>query len=152
MRVNYGVFVVAALSSLAAAGCADSFGGRKEITGTVTLVGQPLDQGIIQFLPVDRATQDCQAGAEIVAGHFSIPAKNGLKPGKYLVQITSGDGKTVANDPEAVPGPGGSANIVSWDRIPPEWNVDSEKQVTVTETGQNQFDFDIPRLNSRKKR
>jgi hypothetical protein len=74
-----------------------------------------------------------------------IPRENGLKPGKYLVRVTAGDGITPVNtlDPELGPGPTGSTNIVSKDLVPPEWNAKSKQQVTVTKEGPNTFDFDI---------
>jgi hypothetical protein len=113
-----------------------------EVSGTVTLEKQPLKDGSITFIPLDE--QGTQTGCGIADGTYSIPRKNGLKPGKYLVQITAGDGKTPASDEEAA-APGGSTNIVSVDRIPPEWNTQSKKEVEVKANAKNKFDFDIPK-------
>ena len=129
-----------------AAGCSAS-GDNMEIKGTVKLEGQPLDQGSIRFVSSDGRTV---SGGEIKNGAYELPKKNGLLPGKYLVQITSGDGKTPASD-EEIAAPGGT-NIVSVDRIPPEWNINSKKEVEVTKGGKNTFDFDIPTANKPKKR
>jgi hypothetical protein len=125
-------------------GCSDQYAGRKEVSGAVKLQGQPLKGGSIAFLPLDN--QDTQSGAMIVDGEYKVPRKDGLKPGKYLVQITSGDGKTPVNESE-VAGPGGSTNIVSVDLIPAEWNVRPTHQITVKSDGDNRFDFDIPKAN-----
>ena len=129
------------------AGCSDKYGGRMEVTGAVKLQGQPLKDGLIRFVPLDG--QDTSSGGSIVNGEYKIPRANGLKPGKYLVQLTSGDGKT-PNDEEAG-GPGGSTNIVSVDQIPDEWNARSKQQVEVKSSGANRFDFDVP-LNPRLKK
>ncbi len=126
------------------AGCSDQYEGRKEVRGRVVLEGQPLKDGTIAFLPQDGGNL---SGSPIVNGEYKLPRKDGLKPGKYLVQITSGDGVTPANESEAG-APGGSRNIVSVDRIPAEWNVKPTHDVTVTANGENRFDFDIPRANT----
>ena len=64
-------------------------------------------------------------------------------PGQYRVVITSGDGRTRANVPDEPPGPTG-ANIISKDRIPPDYNTNSKQEVEVTEKKANVFNFDIP--------
>ena len=130
------------------AGCSGSYGGRMEVTGTVKLVGQPIQDGSIVFKPLDK--QDTQSGAQIVKGEYKVPRPQGLKPGKYLVQISSGDGKTPVNlDPDAAPGP--SSNITSVDRVPDDWNIRSTQQIEVTASGPNKFDFEIPKYNSNYK-
>jgi hypothetical protein len=137
------------LSATALAGCGpDPYAGRMEITGTVKLKGQSLKDGSIRFVPLEN--QGTENGAPIVNGEYDLPRKSGLKPGKYLVQITAGDGKTPAF--EEAGGPDRSTNIVSWDLIPEEWNVKSKQQVEVKSSGTNKFDFDIPNINTKKKR
>jgi hypothetical protein len=137
------IFSVALLIAVFSAfpGCGDSSGGRKEVKGAIKLKGQPLDQGTIDFMPIsgDRATR---GGAQIANGNYKIDRMQGLLPGKYRVSITSGDGKTPANTDEP-PGPTG-ANIISKDRIPADYNINSKQEVEVTEKGPNVFNFDIP--------
>jgi hypothetical protein len=118
------------------------------VSGAVKLEGQPLTDGSITFIPLDG--QDTQSGAGIENGTYKVPRDRGLKPGKYLVQLTSGDGKTPDRE-EDIAGPS-STNIVSVDRIPPEWNTESKKQVEVKSSGSNQFDFEIPNINPRLKK
>ena len=131
------------------AGCSDPYAGRMEITGEVKLKGQPLKGGSIMFEPLDR--QDTKSGSRIIKGEYNLPRQNGLKPGKYLVRLTAGDGKIPANNEEAA-APGGSTNIVSMDLIPEDWNIRSKQQVEVKANGVNKFDFDIPNANTRQKR
>jgi hypothetical protein len=150
------VYLVAVIS----AGCSDPYGGRMEVTGEVKLKGQPLKEGLIIFEPLEK--QDTQSGAPIANGAYTVPRQRGLKPGKYLVRLTAGDGITPArvaagegkNPPkEEAAAPGGSTNIVSMDLIPEDWNVRSKQQVEIKSDGVNRFDFDIPNANSpRKKR
>jgi hypothetical protein len=118
------------------------------LSGTVTLEGEPLKDGSIRFIPQDG--QDTQEGAGITNGEFSIDRKHGLKPGRYLVQITSGDGKTPARE-EDIAGPS-STNIVSVDRIPDDWNTNSKQQIEMKSDGPNKFPFEIPHVNPRLKK
>lgn len=138
VTVVTGVLFLGLLSS----GCGET-SHRKEISGTVTLKNQPLNEGVIQFTPVPGPS-DYPATKEsgmIANGLYKMPAEGGLVPGKYKVIITAGD-STAPADPEQPPGPGG--NFVMKDRIPPEYNVNSKVEVQVTKDGPNQFDFDIP--------
>jgi hypothetical protein len=136
------LLLVAALLVLFASGCNNNYGGRQEVKGTIKLKGQALDNGTIEFVPLegDRATQ---GGAVVASGSYLIPRSLGLVPGKYRVILTAGDGRTPAASPDAAPGPTG-ANIVSKDRIPPEYNVNSKQEVEVSADKPNVFDYDIP--------
>jgi hypothetical protein len=100
------------------AGCSDPYVGRKEVSGTVTLQGQPIKDGSIIFYPLD--SKETQGGAQIIQGEYKMAGQNGLKPGKYLIRLTAGDGKTRAAG-EQIAAPGGSTNIVSMDLIPEDW-------------------------------
>jgi len=126
------------------AGCSDATSGRMEITGAVKLVGQPIQEGTIVFKPLEN--QDTQSGAQIIKGEYKVPRQQGLKPGKYLVQISSGDGRTPFNLQDGV-APGPSANLTSLDRVPDDWNIRSKREVEVKSSGPNKFDFEIPNYN-----
>lgn len=118
--------------------------GRLEITGTVKLKGQPIKDGaVIQFFPEDN--QSTEGLLATTGGAFSLPRANGLKPGKYKVSVSLGDGKTAVNPVgDTPPGPGGGTNIISKQLVPADWNRNSKQFVTVTKDGPNKFDFDIP--------
>src|SRR5262249_13896346 len=114
-------------SATTLAGCSDPDGPRA-VSGFVKLEGQPLKEGCISFVPVDK--QGPESGAPITNGEYEIPADHGLKPGTYLVQITAGDGKTPTNV-EDIAAPGGGTNIVSVDLIPEDWNTKSQQKIEV---------------------
>jgi len=123
-------------------GCGSNYGGRQEVKGTIKLKGELLNEGIIDFYPLD-ASATTKQGALISNGSYNIPRPSGLMPGKYRVSITAGDGKTRASAPDEPPGPTGG-NIISKDRIPAEYNVNSKQEVEVTTKGKNVFNYDIP--------
>lgn len=63
---------------LVSAGCGKSNPlGRQAVTGTISLNGQPLEHGTIEFSPQGEGTA---SGAVIENGSFSIPADKGLPP------------------------------------------------------------------------
>jgi hypothetical protein len=145
LQLSVGLIVLA--TAVAAIGCSNSYGGRKEITGMVKLVGEPIQDGTINFKPLDKNI-DTQQGAQIKNGEYKIPGKQGLKPGKYNVSISAGDDKTsIAAPLEEGAGPGPSRNFMAVDRVPPEWNIQSTKEVEVKADGKNELNFDIPNYN-----
>jgi len=119
-------------------GCGAGNNGRLPVSGVITLKGEALDDGTIEF-----SSSSVKSGASIIKGKYSMPADQGLSPGKYKVIITAGDGRTPADSADGMPGPTG-ANIVSKDRIPAEYNTNSTQEIAVTDAGPNKFDFTIP--------
>ena len=113
--------------------------GNLAISGNVTFQGQPLDQGSIEFTSLPGETE-ARSGAMIQNGSFSIVAHQGLPPGKYRVRIYSSAEAGMTEVPEA---PGDSTEVETTERIPAEWNTESEKEIEVTSGGANKFDFDI---------
>ncbi len=113
--------------------------GRLAISGTVQLRGEPLDQGSIEFAPTEGGP-NVTSGGRIEDGEFSIPAHQGLPPGTYLVRISSAE---VTGEPIEPEFPGASP-VVALERIPAEYNAQSDKRVTISEDGANVLEFDIP--------
>jgi hypothetical protein len=119
-------------------GCGDVSGGREAVSGAIVFKGQPLDQGVIQFIPSEG--QDTFSGGPIEHGKYTVDKMKGLKPGKYKVLITSGDPKEHA-PPGELPG---APFPVAKERIPDEYNRASKQEVEVKKGGPNKFDFTIP--------
>jgi hypothetical protein len=120
-------------------GCADPK-NRQQVTGEVTFKGQPVEDGIINFAPLDG--QETGEGAQIVKGKYRIPKDKGLSPGKYTVRIYAGNGQSGAGD--ASPDSPNAGQRQSRERIPPAYNDQSTVTKEVTKGGSNNFDFNIP--------
>ncbi len=130
------------LLALASIGCSRADrSGRLPISGTVTLKGQPLDRGTIEFSPAGPDTKS-MSGATITDGKFAIPAQQGLTPGTYRVRISSSEGGATASATE-MPGDSKAAPVAK-DRIPPEFNTETKQEIKVTAGGPNTFEFSIP--------
>lgn len=123
-------------------GCGPDTGGRVAVKGKVLLKGTPVKDGIIKFIPATPDGALSEGGSQILNGEYSMPAEFGLMPGKYKVFLSAGDGRTPANTDEP-PGPTG-ANIISKELFPPEYNTKTRQEVTVTKSGPNEFNYDVP--------
>ena len=67
-----------------AAGCGGDSAGI-EVQGTVSVNGQPVDDGAITFVPVDGAGK--KGGATITDGEYTVAPDVGLTAGSYKVEI-----------------------------------------------------------------
>lgn len=113
---------------------------RLALSGNVTLDGAPLDKGTIQFTTLGEGTLQ-STGAVIQEGAYHIPAEKGLSPGTFRVELSAPDGN--AQPVRVAAYPGGPTIPVAPDRIPAEYNIESNKSVKVTRDGENQFDFEV---------
>jgi len=113
--------------------------GRKAVSGSVKLDGEPLEQGTIEFHPMFEG--GVQSGGRIVSGKYSIPAHEGVILGKYRVSISD-----FVPTPPLPPGhmPGDTLPPSPKPKVPAEWNSKSQHTVDVNKEGPFKFDFDIP--------
>ncbi|MDZ4819537.1 MAG: hypothetical protein SGJ20_11245 [Planctomycetota bacterium] len=135
LTVLYRLTIICSLVLLVA-GCGNP-SGRQPISGRITFKGKPLDQGRIRFEPIAASHM---SGAMIVDGNYVIPGKKGIPPGKYRVEISSGDlqaERKPSSDPYASPPP-------PPERIPAKYNTKSELIFESTEDGPFEFNVDIP--------
>src|SRR5579884_2284863 len=90
-RRNRGVPAGAALLGVALlllAGCGLGNGGRVPVRGKVTLYGEPVDGGVIVFLPATGAkVGGSPTGGPIENGSYSLAGRQGPLPGHYRVEI-----------------------------------------------------------------
>jgi hypothetical protein len=137
-------FVLTLAAALAAGGCGDDGRGLQPISGTVTLKGKPVAEGILDFWPVKGSSAGAaytRAGAVIRDGSYIIPKNQGLVPGRYKVSISWPDKHHKLGGDE-LPGPRSSRT--SKDLIPPEYNLKTKLEVEVKKDRPNRFDFAIP--------
>jgi hypothetical protein len=135
--------VAAWLSALAAAGCGGGDGlPRKEVTGSVTLDGQPLAEGTLQLQPEGAGPGGTavSAGGIIKGGRFRIAAEAGPVPGTYKVLIFSHGGAGQPGQPAAAPG---AQTGPPPERIPARYNEQSSLTAAVAADGANEFSFDL---------
>lgn len=121
-------------------GCGGST--QRQVQGVVTMDGQPLETGEIQFKPI-AGSLGPTAGATITNGSYLVPAvEQGVRAGgQYLVSITSmaGSGR-MAPDPNA---PTGQRELLE-NIVPARYNTDSTLTVTVSaDRSKNVYDFDV---------
>src|SRR5262245_37838162 len=98
--------------------------GRKARSGKVTLDGGPLEQGNIEFHPMFQG--GVQSGGVIRNGSYSIPAHEGVTPGKYRVSIID-----FVPTPPLPPGhmPGDDLPPSPPPKVPAAWNSKSQHTV-----------------------
>jgi hypothetical protein len=126
-----------------APGCSHGDGlPREPVSGLVTLDGQPLDQGAIQFSPAveTRAGTAVSGGAVIDGGRFSIDREHGLVPGSYKVGVNAAAGEPARTGSE---GPGGKPLARPRERIPAKYNGETILTAEVKKGGPNQFRYDL---------
>jgi hypothetical protein len=133
-----------ALMLAALVGCAESDAlPREAISGTVTLDGQPLKEGVIQFMPAASATGDgTVAGGPIREGKFEIPRHEGPTPGSYSVTILSG-GAGADAPPAGTPPGEGTPNKPAKEAIPAKYNAQTTLKADVKKGEENTFKFEL---------
>ncbi len=135
-KIRFASWILVSLSVIA--GCGGPTGDRVPLAGEVTLDGQPLDRGSIEFHPDGEGSI---TGGVIVDGKFEIPAEQGAKPGKYSVRIFA-SGDSVEVDPDMGPGPE-AENVVSEELIPAKFNTETELTAEVGDQGAESLRFEI---------
>lgn len=133
---NWGWLMVLVVVSLA--GCGPGSGGRLPLSGKVTLKGQPLANGTIEFTSADQTQM---SGGVITNGEYKIDAVQGLPPGDYTVRIHSAsETATSASEPPGTD----SLQPPAKELIPDEYNVMSTIKAKVSDGQPNVFNYDIP--------
>ena len=120
-------------------GCGKKGPRRAAVSGHVSLHGQPISEGVIQFLPVE-GTVGPEAGGVISNGQYDIPRQRGPVVGKNRVELRASKktGRKI-QDPTGRPG-------VQTDEyaelFPPDSNTNSTL-VREIKDDPNTLDFDI---------
>jgi hypothetical protein len=127
------VWLVAVCSvSMAAHGCS-SDPSKGTVSGTVTLDGQPLQSGLIRFVPVDGQTPSAEA--TITDGEYSADVPVGEK------RVSISAPKVVGKRPAYQTPDSPTIDIVE-ELLPKRYNVSSELTLNVT-AGRQQAPFEL---------
>lgn len=131
-RRGFGMFAV-----LLACGCGDK---TIAISGRVTLDGEALEAGSINFVPIE-GTQSPGAGAVITKGAYEVPRDKGPLPGVYRVEIKA-QRKTGKQIAAGSPAPPGTMVDEAVEAVPERYNKDSQLRLEV-KAGANPGNFDL---------
>ena len=124
-------FVVVAVT-LVAAGCGGPV--RRAVVGKVTLDGQPLDEAVIMFVPLEAGSR--KTGARVVAGRYEVARVVGLSPGRYRVEF--------ADDPPIDPSLRPDAVRQGLRRqLPVSYSIASPLAVEIRADGPGELDFTL---------
>jgi hypothetical protein len=116
---------------LALAGCGDSAGSQ--VSGTVTVDGNPVEKGRIRFFPVDGKSQP--AGGEIKGGAYSVK----VPAGEMTVQISV---PKVIGKKKLYDAPGAREIDIHGELLPPKYNEESQLKFDV-QPGRNEKDWPL---------
>jgi hypothetical protein len=142
VRLRYTLVLAVGLVLTGCSGGGDDL-PREPVSGTVTLGGQPLADGVIQFNPVGGATSvgnPVSGGAQIKGGQFSIPRDTGLVPGNYNVAIYSAE-KRDRTKPAQVGG--GKVTELAKELIPAKYNSQTELKAEIKKGVPSNFTFSL---------
>jgi hypothetical protein len=127
-----------ALGLLGLLGCSSSGPELAEVSGTVTLDDQLVEEGSIQFIPVEGTTGPA-AGETIKNGRYRIARSKGAVVGKNRVEV-----RAFRYSGRKVPDPTGPPGALTEERIqafPPEYN-DNPTVIKEIHAGSNTVDID----------
>ena len=111
-----------------AVGCGQKTG---TVSGTVLWEGKPVENGVIEFVPLDDKTIPATP-AQIIDGKYQAT----VPLGRMQVQLTC-----YADEGSYYPsGPAGPKIKPLRNVIPPEWNVESKLEYTVLK-GEQKYDY-----------
>lgn len=123
-----------------AVGCSkDNPLGRCALSGSVSLDGQPLAHGNIEFAPSSES--GVSSGSIVQEGRFEIPELRGLPPGKYRVRVFASQVGSVPRTPEEAALP--AAHRPGVERVAAEFNTASKLKIEVQGGDSNEFDIRV---------
>lgn len=110
------------------------------IQGRIRLEGKPLNQGMIQFFPIE-SDHNKSAGGIIRNGEYAVPQQFGLPPGRYQVHVTSLLPEEIIGNAVALTE--GKEDLVVEERVPERFNIHSEIYIDLTKGEVLELDLDL---------
>lgn len=134
---RFAALIAVILIVVVVAGCGSE--GKADVSGRVTLDGEPLAGGLIVFEPADR--HGAPAGGTISDGNYLLNGAAGVPPGEKVVRITGvfKTGRRIEVGPPTPPGT--MTDEVQEIPIPTIYNTNSSLKVNVSEGEANKHDF-----------
>lgn len=117
---------------------------RAAVSGTVTLDGQPLKEGVVRFVPIE-GTSGPKTSAVVSNGRFQSDEWTGPVVGRHRIEIESTDDGGYAMDDEQAIQKLKQSGIrrIAVVRVPAIYNTHSRLTETVTADGPNEFQFEL---------
>ena len=137
MALRLVFLVVLGMASSGCSGSGDEL-PREPVSGTVSLDGEPVADGMIQFTP--SGGSGVGGGARIQAGSFSILRESGLVPGSYQVSINAAASPAAEPSKSAVPKKGAQ---LARELIPAKYNSQTKLAVDIKKGGASDLKFDL---------
>ncbi len=147
-RLHHRRVLAAILTCLLTAGCGGlrtdySDLNLKEISGTVTLDGDPVEGAVVVFEAADKSFS---SGTTDSSGYYSLTfnsEQSGVLNGPKIVRIGSTLGAEDIEAAEAGTDGGEVASTATIERVPACYNSESQLRVTVTESTTMNFDLKL---------
>lgn len=135
---RFSTFTLACVLSVLLPGCfsPDVDEPREMVRGRVTIDGEPLARGVIEFDPTSAhwsKEEGLPAGAAVIEGSFYINRSRGPVPGKYKVSVKSEESHAVR------PAEADHACQV----VPPKFNTATQLLVEIEPDSENVFDISL---------
>ena len=113
---------------------------RGAVEGRVTLGGQPVTEGSIEFMPTG-GNKGPVAGGSIQDGQYAIDEPSGPVVGLNMIAISAFK-KTGRKFAEPPPSPPGTMTDETVEAVPPRYNVNSELTSDIV-SGDNELNFEL---------
>lgn len=144
-RVSLAASALSVLAVLLNSGCSDDGPRRMPVSGSVTVDSQPLNSGVIRFIPAGESAGP-GAMAKIVDGDFRFTTQNGPVCGSHRVEVEVVDHLNFEIDDErafaeSVRKSGKSP--MAKNPIPAAYNSASTLTATVTESEEQPLLFEL---------
>lgn len=107
---------------------------RAGVSGTVTVNGQPASNLLIAFVPQGNV-KGPRSSALVTDGKYSLDGRSGPLVGPMRVEITTALEEDEPRDEKVKP--------FARERIPAQYNVNSQLSARITADGPNKFDFSL---------
>ncbi len=123
---------------------------RAAVSGVINLDGEPLQQGVIRFVP-EGETKGPKTSVPVQQGRFEIDSRSGPLVGEHRIEIVSTDDGGYAMDDEQAIQDLRKAKVkrIRVVKVPAVYNSRSTLKKTVSLNTPNEFQFDLSSQHKR---